>query len=87
MKLREFNKLLKVITTKKLLDVNKIYLLSDEQRSNMVYFIVRNRKPIVKELIPEGFDWIWLASMGYLYQTTKNGFNFICDGESMVMLE
>ena len=86
MKIREFNKLLKIITTKKLLDVDKIYLLSNKQRSDMVYFIIRNRQAVVKELIPEGFDWNWLASMGYMYQTTKNGFDFICNGENKMRL-
>lgn len=74
---RDFFALLKRITTKKLLDIKKIENLTDDERSKMVYFIVRNRKPIVKDLIPAGFDMSWLNCMGYLYETKGKDFTFI----------
>ena len=82
---REFSKFLKKITTKKTLDLAKIPTLTDDERSSMVYHIVRNRGPIIKELIPEGFDLPWLNSMGYLYQTHGNsGYNFIHNSEQRI---
>jgi hypothetical protein len=79
MKLREFNKNLKIITKNKKIDESKILpFLSSQVRSDMVYFIVRNRQPVLKSLIPEGFDLSWLACMGYLYETRgKTGYTFI----------
>jgi hypothetical protein len=85
MKKREFNKLLKKITTKEKLDIKKIPTLTDDERSGMVYFIIRNRKQVVKELIPEGFDLSWLHCMGYMYETTgKNGYTFIHNSEQKI---
>jgi hypothetical protein len=82
---REFAKLLKVITTKKTLDIKKIPLLTNEQRSSMVYFIIRNRCPLVTELIPPEFDLSWLACMGYMYHTHgKSGYNFTHNSEQII---
>lgn len=86
MKLREFNKLLRSISDKKtgLLDMAKITTLTIEQREAMVYFIIRNRQPIVKDLIPLSFDFGWLFSMGYLYETKGKHFTFIHTSEQRV---
>ena len=82
---REFSKLLKRITTKKTLDLAKIPTLTDDERSSMVYFIIRNRCPVVTELIPENFDLSWLASMGYMYHTHgKSGYNFTHNSEQRI---
>jgi hypothetical protein len=84
---REFNKLLNKITTKKLLDLKKVVLLTDGERSDMVYFIVKNRCAIIKDLIPDGFDFFWLNCMGYMYETTgkKSGFTFIHNSEQRIV--
>jgi len=77
MKKSEFNKLLNKITTKKYIDIDKIDLLTREEKSSMVYHIVRKRAPIVKELLSEGFDMSWLHSMGYLYETKGKLYTFV----------
>lgn len=86
MKKREFNKYLKQISDnkKKILDIEKIENLSLEVRDQMVKYIVRNRLPIVRELIPEHFDWNWLISMGYLYQTRGKYFSFLHTSEQRI---
>lgn len=81
MKKREINALLKRITTRGKLDVNKIPELTDDERQRMVYEIVKRRLPIVKELIPAGFDYSWLHSCGYLYTNKGSEYTFICNGE------
>jgi len=88
MKKREFYKLLNKILVKhgkdsKRIDVSLIPSLTDEERSNMVYFIVRKRWAIVKELIPEGFDYSWLHCMSYMDETTnKAGYTLIHNSEN-----
>ena len=88
---REFSKLLKSITSTKnkvkILDVTKIHTLTDDDRSRMVHFLVRGRYPVIKDLIPDGFDLSWLACMGYLYQTTgnKSGYTFIHNSEQKIV--
>jgi hypothetical protein len=86
MKKREFNKYLKQISDnkKKLLDIQKIKILPLEIREQMVKHLVRNRLPIVRELIPEYFDWNWLVSMGYLYQTKGKYFEFVHTSEHRI---
>ena len=80
MKKREFNKILKECSIKQsdILDIDKINALSDEVKNDMVYFIARNRGPILSNLISQSLPVNWLTSMGYLYvtQSKKNGFVF-----------
>lgn len=86
MKKREFNKYIKQISDRKtkLIDVNKIKDLSFDVRKSMVEFIVRNRQVILKDLIPEGFDWNWLHAMGYLYEAKGNYFTFVHNSENRI---
>lgn len=89
MNLRTFKKHLNQISTgkrpNKMIDVEKIATLSDEVRSGMVHFIVRNRQPVLVKLIPDGFDWGWLRSMGYL-NGSKNaaGYEFVHTSEQKI---
>ena len=85
MKKSDFNKLLKSIITKNKVDPIKIKLLTSQERSDMVYHIVRYRGPILKELIPEDFDRSWLASMGYLYETKGNVNTFVHTCEQRII--
>lgn len=80
MKKREFNKKLKVVTSKKTgrIDVDKISFLSNKERLGMVEFIVRNREPILIDLIPETIEDGWLSAMGYLYTKTTELYTFRC---------
>lgn len=81
MKKRMFNALLKHVTTGKKLDLTKIPKLTDGERADLVRYIVRSRGPVVKDLIPPGFDMDWLRSCGYLYQTTGAEYTFVHTGE------
>jgi hypothetical protein len=86
MKSREFDKLLNSLVSKCLLDLDKIpVLLTDEQRTGMVHYLVRHRCPIVKELIPDGFDWAWLHSCGYLHITKGQYNNFVHTEEQRIV--
>ena len=84
MKKREFNKLIKKISPKKILDINLIPTLTDDERSAIVYFMVRERVPIVEELIPEGFDISWLHCCAYLYKTKGKKYNWIHTSEHQI---
>lgn len=87
MKKRDFNKAINACRTKdgKRLDVAKIKRLSAKVRAAMVLFVVRNRGPVLVDLIPDSVDRGWLASCGYLYRTTgaKSGYTFLhtCEHE------
>lgn len=84
MKKREFSKALKQITTKGKLDISKIPSLPIETRDAMVYHIIRNRGPVVKELITTNINQSWLNSMGYLYQTKGKEYIFIHTSENQI---
>lgn len=83
---REFTKLLNKITDKKtkLIDTLLINQLTYDEKSFMVNHIVRNRGPIIKQLIPSGFDLDWLACMGYLYETPDKNWLFIHTSEHRI---
>jgi hypothetical protein len=77
MKKREFNKVIKDITTGKYLDKEKIKLLSNDIKKELVGHIIRNRAPIIIDLIPEDKEFIsWLHCMGYMYTTKGKLFTF-----------
>jgi hypothetical protein len=80
MKKREFNALLRKITTGKRIDINKIEFLSEDERDGLVYFIVSNRGPVIVELITNRIDQSWLARMGYMYYEKRNGYTFLRNG-------
>ena len=74
----QFNKIINQISTHNRLDIKKIEALTDEVKTQMVEWIIRNRGPIVKELIPITLDNSWLASCGYLYETKSvKGYTFV----------
>lgn len=66
---RDFNKHLNACSKKGKLDMDKLLLLPESVRSDMVLFIVRNRGPVLMELLTGQIDRSWLAACGYLYQT------------------
>jgi len=74
---REFNTIINKLSVRGKFSLKKIESLTNQQKSDIVYFIVRNRGPIVKELIPNGFDWNWLSCMGYLYETKGKEYTFV----------
>jgi hypothetical protein len=76
-KKREFNHNLKRIATDGKIDISKIKNLPDNIRSGMVYFIISRRQPVLKDLIPDGFDMSWMRCMGYLYETTVGEYTLL----------
>lgn len=84
---RQFNKILKSITDKKtkMIDAEKAYNLTTEEKDFMVKHIVRNRGPILVEFIDENTDMTWLYSCAYLYKTTgKSGYTFLHTSEQKI---
>jgi hypothetical protein len=81
MKQREFNKHLNSCRTrdKKRVDLEKVKALPETIRTDMVYYIVRYRGPVLADLLTPQIDRSWLASMGYLYTTIgkQTGFTFV----------
>ena len=43
----------------------------------MVLFLVRNRGPIIKELVTLSMDRNWLSCSGYLYETKGENYTFL----------
>jgi len=84
MKRRQFDKLCAKVLTRKRLDITKFHVLTNEERTGMVEYIVRYRGPVIIELIPEGFDMSWLHSMGYIYETKGKDYNWIHNSETTV---
>lgn len=84
---RDFGAALNRISTKGRLSLRKVAALPDDAKAALVFHIIRNRGPVVVELLPASmrlgapastFDHRWLNSMGYLYTTkgAKSGFTF-----------
>lgn len=81
---RVFNKTINEISTGKRIDIEKVNNLSDEIKDNLVYFIVKFRGPILKELITKNIDISWLNSCGYLYETKGKEYTFIHTSEHRI---
>lgn len=84
MKTRDFNNAIRAISANNLVDISKIKKLDNGTRTSVVEYIVRYRYPILKELIPEGFDTSWLHAMGYLYETKGKRFTFVHTAEHKI---
>ena len=85
---REFMKILKSVTDKKtkMIDAEKAYNLTTEEKKIVVDFIVRNRGPILVEFLDENTDMSWLYSCAYLYKTTGriSGYTFLHTSEHRI---
>lgn len=81
MKKREFNRVLKDITTTrkkiKLLDKHLATSLPDETKLQLINYLVRNRAPILKEFLTNMVDGRWLSCCGYSYGYENNGYCFV----------
>ena len=84
---REFTACLKRTTTRGKFDVKKIPGLTDVERDGMVYFIVRQRGPIVSALLTPGIDRAWLAACAYMYTTISKttGLEFLHTSEHRIL--
>jgi hypothetical protein len=82
----EFNTIIRQLSGKTgLLNLAKIAALDDGTKSDMVYHIVRNRGPVVKDLIPASFNRSWLAACGYLYETKGKHLTFVHTSEHRII--
>lgn len=77
-----FSDLLKQVCTKGLIDLEKVKVMSEDDRAFMVQTIVRHRHAVVKELVPQHLV-SWIHSMGYLYTASNARFTFMCTSENM----
>lgn len=81
MKKREFDKYLNACRTrgKRRVDLAKLRALPDDVKTGMALWIIRNRGPVLADLITAEIDQSWLACMGYMYKTTGkvSGFTFV----------
>lgn len=87
MKKREFNKILKELTYEGVLMAEKIVMLTNEKRNEIINYLVRNRAPIVKNFINNTTDMGWLHSMGYLYSKKGKKFEFLCTCENQLQVK
>ena len=69
----DFSRHLKSIETDGYIDRAKCAALPDEIKAAMAHHIIRNRGPVIEDLIPPNFardmGENWLASMGYLHRS------------------
>jgi len=68
MKKREFDKLCRIHFGKQKKGEEP---LADEQKHDMLLFVVRNRGAVHRSLVTPLLDWSWIHSMGYLYGDEK----------------
>ena len=84
---REFNKQLNACRNKKRKLVKaKVAALPGAVKADMVRHIVRNRGPVLVELMTPEIDLSWLACCGYLHQTTgkASGYTFVHTAEHRI---
>ena len=83
---REFNKQLIACSTRGKLSKSKVAALPGAIRADIVRHIVRNRGPVLVELITPEVDQSWLACCGYLHQTIgkASGYTFIHTAEHRI---
>lgn len=77
MKKRDFNKFIRSVSTKERLDLGKLSKADEMVKRAAVHFLVRYRAPIVKDMIPNEFDWNWFRACGYLYETKGKEYTFV----------
>lgn len=76
---REFNKTMNACVNRRtrMYSIEKLAAIPDETKERLVKYIVRNRGPIVSELIGPLTDQSWLRCCGYLYRTKGKNFQFV----------
>lgn len=85
---REFNKTLKSLSYDKegILSAEKIAMADNELKNKLINYLVRNRLPILKNLINNTTDFSWLASMGYMEHKKGKKFDFLCTCENQKLI-
>ena len=97
MKVREFNRVLNSICIErntevfdvslnrkvKVISEEKVSKLDNQEKNDIINYLVRNRFPIVSLFINDDTDRNWLSCMGYLYEKKNKYFTFLCTSENM----
>lgn len=84
---REFNKIINSCRDKAKtgLSIDKINLLADSVKYSMAVFIIKQRGPLLKQLITDNMDGSWLACMGYMHYTKGKKYEFIHTAEHKII--
>jgi hypothetical protein len=69
------------------LDLARVAALPEATRTEMAHWIIRNRGPVLVELLTPALDPRWLAGMGYMYRTTGKSSKktFLHTGEHVIV--
>ena len=87
MKTREFNKLLKELSYDDgLLSPEKISMLDNDKKNEIISFLVKNRLPVLKNFICNTTDISWLYAMGYNTLAQGKKFEFLCTCENQSLI-
>ncbi len=84
---RQFNKHLNSCRRRgvRLLDAVKLGALPEGLRHAMLLYVVRQRGPVLVQLVTPALDWGWLHACGYLHRTTgESGYTFLHTGEHTI---
>lgn len=84
MKKREFNKIIRSVTSFGAIDKKKASDLQNDVKKRIVMFLVKNREPIFEPFITEDLDMDWIHSCGYLYWETGKLGKFLCTCEHQI---
>jgi hypothetical protein len=79
---REFNKKIKTLATNNKLDPCKASKLSEEEKTMLCNYLVRERVPVACCLVPmdrEYLSWMVCCGYGYLYMHNGLEFNGLCE--------
>ena len=74
---RTFNKLCRLLFGKR---KNGEAEPNEQERHDMLLYVVRNRGAIHPKLVTPLLDWAWLRSMGYLHRS-EQGFLCTCENK------
>lgn len=84
---REIKKILKSVENKKkLLDIDKIKSLSNEDKDLVVNVLLHQNYPIVKEFITKNMKSA-LIDYGYFLEQKSNGYTFLCNCQNIYRLK
>lgn len=94
MKLREFNRVIKELSTtegrgkdkRTFIDAEKVKAAPNELKEQIARFLISRRKDVPRIFLPDNYDsnpdWAWARSCAYLYSHEKDGVRFISTSES-----
>ncbi len=72
----------KVVKKVKVISEEKVSKLDNQEKNDIINFLVRERSPIISIFLNKETDRNWLSSMGYLYESKNKYFTFLCTSEN-----